>query len=149
VQLVRLDRPATVQLPANSFPLTFSGHRVVCELLSTTGMQPTRLVVFDIALHRVIRDLGPASSFTASQNVLVWTSQPCSAATTCQLHTYDVRTETDTTRGYALPVEAGLAGGVLSPDGHRLAFQLTRMTADPRYTTTLPGAPSDLVLLDL
>ena len=37
VQLVRLDRPGTVLLPANSFPLTFSGHRVVCELLPPTA----------------------------------------------------------------------------------------------------------------
>jgi hypothetical protein len=149
VQLVRLDRPGTVLLPANSFPLTFSGHRVVCELLSPSGMQQTRLVVFDTALHRVVRDLGPASSFTPSQNVLIWTSQACSAATTCQLHTYDVRTGIGTVRGYALPVEAGLTGGVLSPDGRRLAFQLPRMEPDLRFTTALPGSPSDLVVLDL
>jgi hypothetical protein len=148
VQLVRLDRPGTVLLPANSFPLTFSGHRVVCELLSPTGMQ-TRLVVFDTALHRVVRDLGPASSFTPSQNVLVWTPQACSAVASCPVLTYDVRTGVETVRGYSLPVEAGVTGGVLSPDGRRLAFQLPRMEPEPRYTTPLPGSPSDLVVLDL
>jgi WD40 repeat protein len=138
-----------VLLPANSFPLTFSGHLVVCELLSPTGMQTTRLVVYDTARRQVVRDLGPAVSFTASHGVLLWTSQPCSAATDCPLHSYDVRTGIGTERGYALPVEAGVTGGVLSPDGRRLAFQLPRMSSDPRYSTQLPGSPSDLVVLDL
>jgi hypothetical protein len=149
VQLVRLDRPGTVLLPANSFPLTFSGHRVVCELLSPNGMEMTRLVVFDTRSHRVVRDLGPASSFTTSQTEVLWASQLCSAASTCQLHSYDVRTGIGTERGYALPVTAALSFGVLSPDGRRLAFQLPRLEADPRYTTSFPSTPSDLVVLDL
>lgn len=149
VQLVRLDRPAAALLPPDSFPVAFNGHRVICELLSPNGMELTRLVVFDTVLHRVVRDLGPEASFTSSRTEVLWTSQLCSAATTCQLHTYDVRTGISTVRGYALPVEAGLDGGVLSPDGRRLAFQLPRMAPDPRYTTQLPGGPSDLVVLDL
>jgi hypothetical protein len=149
VQLVRLDQPAAVLLPPDSFPVAFSGHRVLCELLSPNGMELTRLVVFDTALHRVVRDLGPEASFTSSQTEVLWTSQLCSAATTCRVHTYDVRTGITTVRDYALPVEAGLNGGVLSPDGRRLAFQLPRMAPDPRYTTQLPGGPSDLVVLDL
>src|SRR6185437_12249673 len=99
VQLVRLDRPGTVLIPPDSFPLTFSGHRVVCELLPPDGTNMTRLVLFDTAQRRVVRDLGPASSFTTSGTKVLWTSQACSAAATCQLHTYDVRTGIGTAHG--------------------------------------------------
>ena len=149
VQLIRLDRPGKVLLPANSFPLAFSGQLVVCEVVSPIGNEPTRLVVFDRSRNRVVRDLGPASSFSHSQGVVIWTSQPCSAASSCQLHTYDARTDSDTNRAYALPVESGVSGAVLSPDRSRLAFQLPRMSGDPRYSTEIPGTPSDLVVLNL
>jgi hypothetical protein len=149
VELVRLDRPGRVLLPANSFPLAFSGHLVVGETISPSGMKPPELIVFDSARRRIVRDLGPASSFSQSRGVVIWTSQPCSAATSCQLHTFDVRTGRSTTRGYSLPVEAGVTGAVLSPDRGRLAFQLPRMSGDPRYSTDIPGTPSDLVVLNL
>ena len=149
VQLVRLDRPGKMLLPANSFPLAFSGHLVVCESVSPTGSQPARLVIFDIVGHRVVRDLGLAGSFSQSQGVVIWTSQPCSAPGSCQLHIYDVRTGIGTERNYALPVESGVTGAVLSPDRSRLAFQLPRLSGDPRYSTELPGTPSDLVVLNL
>lgn len=149
VQLVRLDRPGAVLLPPDSFPLALSGHRVVCEQLSPYGLGMTTLVVFDTRLHRVVRDLGPATSFTTSRTTVLWTSQLCSAASDCQLRSYDVRTGISTIRGYALPVESALNSGVLSPDGKRLAFQLPRLESDPRFAISLPGNPSDLVVLNL
>ncbi|MEO6704168.1 MAG: hypothetical protein ABI140_13735 [Jatrophihabitantaceae bacterium] len=149
VTMTRLDRPGTILLPANSFPISLDGDLVVCETLSANGTGPQKLVVYDRSRHRIVHELGAMTTVTSSQGRVLWTSVACSAASTCPLHSYDLRSQRTSVRNYALPVESGITGAVLSPDLGRLAFQLPRMTSDERYQTRLSGVPSDLVVLNL
>ena len=149
VSLVRLDQPGRILLPANSFPVQFNGTLVVCQTVPLTGAGPQQLIVYDTVRHRISQYLGPVITLTSSQDRVVWTSVGCSAASSCPLHIYNGLTNRATVHSYALPVEAGVAGGVLSPDLSRLAFQLPRMIGDQRYRTGISGQPSDLVVLNL
>jgi hypothetical protein len=81
--------------------------------------------------------------------LVLWTSTPCSAWGACTLRSYDLRTGRVGGRGYYLPLGSGVTGGVLSPDGHKLAFMLQREIADQYYRSDSAKNPADVVVLDL
>lgn len=150
ITMIRLDRPGQVTLPPGLWPLAIHANLLLATAAApTNGEIDQRLVSYDLAKHRMVRDFGPLNSVAQTQGMLLWTPQPCSAASTCQLHSYQLATGTVSSRAYSLPEQARLTGAVLSADRDKLAFQLPRMSDDPRYYTTMPGTPSDLVVLDL
>lgn len=148
--LVRLDRPApAVVLPPSLNVIGVSGNQVA----ATTAGPPqavtlTPLYRYDLTNRRATL-LGNAYSVTESRGVVLWTSTPCSAWGACALRSYDLRTGRVGVRGYHLPLGSGVTGGVLSPDGHKLAFMLQREIADRFYRSDSPRNPADLVVLDL
>jgi hypothetical protein len=148
--LVRLDRQApAVELPPALNVIGLSGTQVVgTEAAAATPVPQSRLYRYDLTTRRASL-IGTAYSATESRGVVLWTSAPCSAMGTCPLHSYSLRTDKVGLRGYHLPLGSGVTGGVLSPDGHKLAFALQREIADPLYGTASPRNPADMVVLDL
>ena len=148
--LVRLDGTASVPLPPQLRPIAVHGTTLVAvSSRPSTANQPGQLVLYDLTRRTITRTLGAETTVTVSSGSVLWTSQACSAAGTCPLHTYRLATGAQSERGYHLPVEAGVTGGVLSADGTRLAFQLPREFTDPSLRTDLAGTPSDVEVLDL
>ncbi len=152
VVLVQLPGSGVVRLPAGLQPVAVSGHRVIAMTQNSAeshGSASGSLVTYDLTSRRLGPSLGRASSLTASAGVLLWTEGPCSAAAPCILHRYDLATGASSVRGYSLPVEASVTGGVISPDRRRLAFALPREFDDRHVDTAGFGPPLDLVMLDL
>lgn len=148
--LVRLDRPApAVELPQALNVIGLSGDQVVATAPGPTGpMTQERLYRYDLPTRKA-QLIGLAYSATESRGVVLWTSAPCSATGACPLHSYDLRTGRLGLRNFHLPLGSSVTGGVLSPDGHRLAFALERELPDLYYRSDSSRNPSDLVVLDL
>ncbi|MFL6163043.1 MAG: hypothetical protein ACJ74U_12540 [Jatrophihabitantaceae bacterium] len=149
--LVRLDRPApAVELPPALNVIGLSGDQVIATAAGPPeAVGQDRLYRYDLTSRRASL-LGRAYSATESRGVVLWTSTPCSAWGACPLRSLNLRTGQATNRGYHLPLGSSISGGVLSPDGHKLAFALQREIADPYYRSDLhPQNPADLVVLDL
>ena len=148
--LVRLDRPApAVELPPSLNVIGLSGDQVVgTELAATTPIAQSRLYRYDLTTRRSSL-LGTAYSATESRGMVLWTSAPCSAMGACPLRSYSLRTHQAGRQDFHLPLGSGVTGGVLSPDGTKLAFALQREIADPLYRADSPRNPADLVVLDL
>lgn len=148
--LVRLDRPApAVELPQTLDVVGLSGNQVVAtEAASTRPVAQSRLYRYDLTSRRASL-LGVAYSATESHGVVLWTSTPCSAMGACTLRSYQLRSGRAGLRDFHLPLGSGVTGGVLSPDGRKLAFALQREIADPYYRSDSPWNPADLVVLDL
>ena len=152
ITMVRLPGGGAVRLPAGLRPVAISGHRLIGVI--GTPAQPGNprsgdLVSFDLSTARFGPGLGRASSLTVGAGLLLWTDGPCSQAAPCALHRYDLGSGVSSVRGYALPVEASIDSGALSPDRRLLAFALPREFQDRSADVAGFGAPSDLVVLDL
>lgn len=152
VTMMRLPGQEFIRLPAGLRPVAVSGHRLF-GVTGTAG-QPQNpssgvLVSYDLTSRRLGPPLGRASSLTVSAGLLLWTDSACSAVAPCALHRYDLSTGASSVRGYSLPVETSLTGGVLSPDRGKLAFALAREFQDPHADVNGFGPPYDLVVLDL
>jgi len=148
--LVRLDRPGPpVMLPPELNVIGVSGSQVA----ATTAGPPQAVTLsslyrYDMSSRRTSL-LGTAYSATESRGTVIWTSTPCSAWGACTLRSYDLRTGRSGTQSYHLPLGSGVSGGVLSPDGHKLAFILQREIGDLYYRSDSSKNPADLVVLDL
>ncbi|MDQ2839249.1 MAG: hypothetical protein M3Y89_17865 [Actinomycetota bacterium] len=148
--LVRLDRTEVIDLPVNLTPVALHGNRLVAKSNDSRSPETTvSLAVLDLKSLRIVNRLGPVTSITQSQGLVLWTPRACSAASQCQLDSYDLDSGRTTNSSYGLPVEAQVTGGVLSPDRHQLAFELPRMFDDTRYRAIAAGTPGDLVVLNL
>lgn len=149
--LVRLDRPApAVRLPAALNVVGIAGNQVAATAAGPPqAVTLSRLYRFDLTTRRASL-LGMAYSATESRGVLLWTSTPCSAIGACALRSYDLRTGSAGLQDFHLPLGSGVTGGVLSPDGRRLAFALQREIPDAYYrSSSSQNNPADLVVLDL
>lgn len=151
IRMRRLDRPASVTLPARMGPVAVFGNLLVGLVgpADPNSQQLAVLSLVDLRTGAVTRTLGPARGVTVGAGLLMWTSAPCPGSGNCAVHRYDLATGTQSVHGYPLPAEADLWGGAISPDRSRLAFSLPRKVADPRWDAGSPGTPSDLVVLDL
>jgi len=152
ILLVQLPGPGVVRLPAGLSPIAISGH----QLIGLTAAADQRrsessgtLVSYDLASHRLGRTIGQASSLTVDRGVLMWLDRPCTATGDCVLHRYDLATGATSARGYTLPVQTSLVGGVLSPDGTQLAFPLARLYEGPHIDDAGFGPPLDVAVLHL
>ena len=148
--LVRMDRPApAVELPLTLNVIGISGNQVAAAVIGTSPSGPRdRLYRYDLTTRRASL-LGTAYSVTESRGTVLWTSTPCSATGACPLRSLDLHTGRAGSRDFHLPLGCGVTGGVLSPDGHKLAFALQREIPDPYYRSGSPQNPADLVVLDL
>ena len=148
--LVRLDRPApAVELPPSLTVIGLSGNQAVAVAAgSPRTVTLQRLYRYDLVTRRASQ-LGLAYSVTVSRGKVFWTSTPCSAVGACALRSYDLRTGRVGLRDFHLPLGSGVTGGVLSPDGHKLAFVLEKEIPDRYYRSSSPDNPADLVVLDL
>jgi hypothetical protein len=148
--LVRMDRPApAVELPVSLSVIGISGNQVAAAVIETSPSGPRdRLYRYDLTTRRATL-LGTAYSVTESRGKVLWTSAPCSAMGACPLRSIDLHTGRVGRRDFHLPLGSGVTGGVLSPDGHNLAFALQREIPDPYYRSDSPQNPADLVVLDL
>jgi hypothetical protein len=148
--LVRLDRPApAVDVPVSLNVIGLSGNQVVATAAGPPrSVSLLRLYRYDLTTRRAVL-LGMAYSETVSRGVVLWTSTPCSAWGACALRSYHLRTGQDGLRKLHLPLGSRINGGVLSPDGRKLAFALERETPDNYYRSSSPDNPADLVVLDL
>jgi hypothetical protein len=151
--LHQLPGPGVVRLPVGLTPIAVWGNQLIG--LSTTGAQrrsPSSgtLVSYDLTQRRLGARIGQASSLTVDAGVLLWIDRPCSPLVACALHRYDLATGKRTTRAYNdLPVETSLVGGVISPDGTRLAFPLAQIYEGQRADFDGFGPPSDVAVLHL
>ncbi|HST47936.1 hypothetical protein, partial [Jatrophihabitans sp.] len=152
IQLVQLPGPGLVRLPAGLNPIAISGHRLI-GLTAAAGERRSEssgtLVSYDLTTRRLGRPLGRASSLTVDHNVLMWLDGPCSATAQCLLYRYDLASGAVSARGYPLPVQTSIVGGVLSPDGSRLAFPLARAYEGPHIDDAGFGPPLDVAVLHL
>jgi len=148
--LVRLDAPApAVELPPELNVIGLAGNQVVAIAVGPPrSLTQYRLYRYDLTTRRPSL-LGTAYSATESRGKVLWTSTPCSAMGACTLRSYDLRTGRLGIRDFHLPLGSGVTGGVLSPDGRKLAFALQREIADPYYRSDSRDNPADLVVLDL
>jgi hypothetical protein len=148
ITMVQLPGPGVVRLPIGLSPVAVTGHQLIATT-ETPEPSVNYLVSYDLNTHRLGPRIGRASSLTVSAGLLLWTDGACSAAAPCALHRYDLRTGVQSVRGYSLPVETWITGGVVSPDRTRLAFPLAREYGDRRSDTVGFGPPFDVVVLDL
>lgn len=148
IDLVRLDKPGRVPLPVGYQPVAVQAN-VVVAAAGQPNSTAQKLVVYDLAARRVVRDLGPALSLAESQGKLLWLTRPCQSGTPCPLHSYDLDAGTESVHDHSLPTGTDLTGGVLSADHDRLAFTLSRGSEDPRYYGGAGGTPADVMVLNL
>jgi len=152
ILLRRLDGPGAVRLPAGLSPVAIYGHQLIGLTTASDGRRSESsgaLVSYDLASRRLGRTLGTASSLTVDRDVLLWLDQPCTATADCVLHRYDLASGAESARGYPLPVQTSIVGGVLSPDGTRLAFPLSRLYEGPHIDDAGFGPPLDVAVLHL
>ncbi len=148
IDLVRLDKPEQVPLPEGDQPVAVQAG-VAVAAATQPNSDERKLLLYDLSRRRVVRELGLAQSFTASQGRLLWLGGPCQSGTPCPMHSYDLVTGAESVHGYSLPTGTDLTGGVLSGDHDRLAFTLPRAGEDPRYYGGAGGTPADLMVLNL
>ncbi len=152
ILLRRLDAPGAVRLPAGLSPIAIYGHQLI-GLTAAADQRPSEssgaLVSYDLAGRRSGRTIGTASSLAVDRGVLLWLDRPCTASADCQLHRLDLASGAVTVRGYRLPVQTSIVGGVLSPDGRTLAFPLARLYEGPHIDDAGFGPPLDVAVLHL
>jgi hypothetical protein len=87
----------------------------------------------------------------ADAHTVLAQTHPCGfqEAVACTLERLDI-TSGGMARTYPLPAgRAPTSAVIFSPDGRLAAFQLTRATKDPRFSTGHPAPPSDVAILHL
>lgn len=147
-----LDGGRSITLEPDAYPVadTAAGLVVARSDPSATDSPPA-LEVLDASTGAVVRALPDGFPLAADAHALLVQTAACGfqEQVACTLKRVDLATAT-ATRTYRLPVGRGVTSLVmLSPDGRLAAFQLTRVTQDPRFSTGHPAPPSDVVILQL
>lgn len=152
VTLVQLPGPGVVRLPAGLRPVAVWGTKLI-GLTTAAGERQSpfsgTLVSYDLASRKLGPRIGHASSLTVSAGVLLWLDEPCTLTAECALHRYDLATGARSVRDYTLPVETSIVGGVISPDGGKLAFPLAQIYEGQRADFDGFGPPYNVAVLHL
>ena len=142
-----LGRGAGVRLPPWVYPFNVASDGVVVAQRQDGQACPCSLVLVDLATGHIQTNLSARATLVAAgAGLLVW-SQGCHVTSDkgCVLHTRTLAT--GATRTYQLP--RPLIGGIVSPDGRRLALLLERASQDPLFASADPIPPSDIAILHL
>jgi hypothetical protein len=144
---VRLDGGRPVRLPSGLFPEAITDGVVVGARPPSAGNGPGSIQLVDAANGRVRQQLGPGQVVAVGGGTVVW-SQGCylSISRPCPVHRRSV--DGGSTATFRLPRSPGFTYGVVSADGRRLAFTLTRPRREHRYRVDHPMPPSDVAILD-
>jgi hypothetical protein len=137
-----------VWLPQRFEPLAKRGSIVVGRQRSADPQAVPTLSLLDAATGNVRWSYPAVTAVTVGDDAVLFATGPCEGPTPCPLWRLDLATGEAMIKGYFLPSGAGFTDGVLSHDGNRLAFPLSRRQADPRYDLG-EGRPADLAVLDL
>jgi hypothetical protein len=140
----------TLQSDIAPFADTAAGLMVVAhhDLLDL----PDTLELIDPRTGALLRGFAGATPLGAAGHVLLVSLPDCGAPLThsrCTLESIDLTTGRPAAR-FELPAgRVPTSDAVFSPGGTTAAFQLTRASQDPRFTTGWPYPPADVVVLHL
>ncbi len=113
---------------------------------------PDTLELLDPATGALLRRFTEVTPLGATGHVILVSLPNCGALLihrTCSLKSIDLTTGRPAAT-FELPAgRVPISDAVFSPDGSEAAFQLTRASQDPRFTTGLPYPPADVVILHL
>lgn len=113
---------------------------------------PDTLELLDPNTGALLRRLTEATPLGAAGHVILVSLPDCGALLThrtCTLESIDLTTGRPAAR-FDLPAgRVPISDAVFSPGGTKAAFQLTRASQDPRFTTGWPYPPADVVVLHL
>ncbi|MGH8860055.1 MAG: hypothetical protein ACRDVG_02270, partial [Jatrophihabitantaceae bacterium] len=106
------------------------------------------VVLVDAASGAVRGILGTGFTLAIGHGLVVW-AYGCYASIDqpCTLHSTAVAGGESAT--FRLPRPPGSSGGILSPDGGRIAFTMERAAQDTRFGQGHPIPPTDIAILDL
>jgi hypothetical protein len=133
-------------LPAGFAPAAAT-HGVIVGNLSQ-GMDPAEIGAVRVSNGALLSTSGLGLIIGAAAGRYVW-SAGCGPATRNRCALQSATVVGRHLRTYFLPRPPGSAAGCLSPDGHTLAFTLTRATIDPYHRQGNPYPAGDVALLDL
>ncbi len=143
-------RAVTLGSDTTPFADTAAGLLVVAhhDLLDL----PDTLELLDPNTDALLRRLAEATPLGAIGHVILVSLPDCGAMLThrtCTLESIDLTTGRPAAR-FELPAgRVPTSDAVFSPGGTKAAFQLTRASQDPRFTTGWPYPPADVVVLHL
>jgi hypothetical protein len=143
-------RAVTLNSDTTPFADTTAGLVVVAhhDLLDL----PDTLELLDPNTGALLRRLAEATPLGATGHVVLVSLPDCGALLThrtCTLESIDLTTGRPAAR-FELPAgRVPISDAVFSPGGTKAAFQLTRASQDPRFTTGWPYPPADVVVLHL
>jgi len=143
-------RTVTLQSGITPFADTAAGLMVVAhhDLLDL----PDTLELLDPHTGALLRRFAAATPLGAAGHLLLVSLPNCGAPlthSTCTLESIDLTTGRPAAR-FELPAgRVPISDAVFSPGGTKAAFQLTRASQDPRFTTGWPYPPADMVVLHL
>jgi WD40 repeat protein len=152
--LLPLEGGSRVRLPVWFWPHAITSRVIVGHVGPTaTGAGP--LLLIDAATGHVRDNLGDGRPVAVGHGVVVWAAG-CDASSDRPYMLHRRFVTGVATSSYRLPRPPGVGGGVLSPDGRKVAFTLERARQDPRYehedpryVQGRPAPPSDIVILQL
>lgn len=145
--LAPLGGGRAVRLPAGFSAAAITNGVAVGSFYPGSG--PGSVGLVDVATGQVRRRLGPGVLVAVGHGLVVWSDCPPGAVGPCRMFGRPVDGTRTRTTIYPLPRSAGLAEGVVSPDGHEVAFTLQRAGQDPRYDQGHPMPPADVAVLHL
>jgi hypothetical protein len=143
-------RAVTLKSDSAPFADTAAGLVVVAhhDLLDL----PDTLELVDSNTGALLRRFAGATPLGAAGHVVPVSLPDCGAPlthSTCTLESIDLTTRRPTARFEVPAGRVPISAAVFSPAGTKAAFQLTRASQDPRFTTGWPYPPADVVVLHL
>jgi hypothetical protein len=141
-----LDGGRSVALPAGFAPAAAT-HGVIVGNLSQ-GMDPAEIGAVRGSNGALQQVSGIGSILGAAAGRFVW-SAGCGPPTHGRCELASATVAGTHPRTYRLPRPPGSPAGQLSPDGHTLAFTLTRAHVDRYHRQGNPSPASDVAVLDL
>lgn len=149
--LQSLDGRAPVTVPRGFTPLGIVGTKYVGEQVQPgplLGEDPPTVQVRDLTRSDAATRLGRGQVVAVTRTGVLWL-EPCAGIgqNGCTLH-YQLLDSAQPTQTFRLPPgDIPTARGVVSPDGHRIAFPVEGSAPDARYPNDAP--PTHVVVVDL
>jgi hypothetical protein len=145
-----LDGHQRITLPTGFAPTGAFGSLVVGSVQipstsSTANSQPSTIRVIDPVTGRAVLDLGPATSMTVDNGLIVWLGADCAQ---CSIYTYDLATGVRSHSSGKISAETSVWSGAVSPD-HRVFATIRQRSMPARYDMGHPGNPNEIVLVHL
>jgi hypothetical protein len=135
----------TIPFADTSYGLVVVAHHDLVNLPDTLGL-------IDRHTGALQRSFAGVTPLGAAGHVVLASLPNCDwllTHSTCTLETIDLTMGRPVAR-FKLPIgRVPVSAAVFSPDGTEAAFQLTRASQDPRFTTGWPYPPADVVVLHL